>query len=75
MVITKMKETKIECRKCDCLSLNCGIKNQKKWKTRVYKTIHTFTERTEGRTNNNYNNNNNTNTNDNNDNNNNNNNE
>ena len=53
-----MKQAKIKCRECDCLSLICGIKNKIK-KIRGYKTIHTFTKKTEDKTNDNNNKNNN----------------
>ena len=41
MVVTKMKQAKIRCRECDILEK----------KIRGYKTIHTFTKRIEGKTN------------------------
>ena len=56
MVVTKMKQAKIKCRECNCWSLTCDIKK----KRRGYKTlIHTFTNRIEGKTNDDDNNNNN----------------
>ena len=58
MVVTRMKQAKIKCRECDCWSLTCGMKNKKKGEKKGYKTIHTFTKRTEHKTNNNNNNNN-----------------